>query len=448
MDDAQTLTITPSGPGRPPADEPPPAALRRPEGNEPPAASLRRPEEDEPPAPPAVLPPEPPVSPSSAEPPASPPPSPPPAELPLSELEFIGCKAVPMTWAQFRRYDGRLEVWDAQSETAWMVREPTSPTHENPSHGLAGLVALIAAVRGSPIKCYGSMDLLRRDAHGNPRRIMQADQTVYLRPWLAELLSASAMVVGEHNYPDVVLEVDHTTDVRRGKLKLYEAWGFPELWVEVPEHWVASRPRGLVPGLTIHLLEDGAYRVSPESVAFPGWRAEDIHEAMNEPAPSGRTHGILERLGRRLGAREGTGPDDDALMRSLRSQSRAEGLTEGEKKGRAKGLAEGRRKGRAEGLAEGERIGRMEGLAEGERIGRAEGLAEGERKGRVEARADTLAKLARRMLRSRGVEVSEGFLADPVFAASSEDAVFEAASACADETRFLAALRDGTRPFR
>ena len=88
----------------------------------------------------------------------------------------------------------------------------TAPELDRPSHGLAGLVALIAAVRGSPIKCYGSMDLLRRDAQGRPRRIMQADQTVYLRPWLAELLSASAMVVGEHNYPDVVLEVDHLRD--------------------------------------------------------------------------------------------------------------------------------------------------------------------------------------------------------------------------------------------
>ena len=28
--------------------------------------------------------------------------------------------------------------------------------------------------------------------------------------------------------PDVVLEVDHTTDVHRGKLALYESWGFPE----------------------------------------------------------------------------------------------------------------------------------------------------------------------------------------------------------------------------
>ena len=367
---------------------------------------------------PAALPPKPPASPlpSAAESPASPP-----AELPLSELEFTGCTAVPMTYDQLRRYDGRLEVWDAESETAWMVREPTSPTHESPSHGLAGLVERIAAVRGSSIKCYGSMDLLRRDAQGEPRRIMQADQTVYLYPRRAELLGADAMVVGRHNYPDVVLEVDHTTDVRRGKLKLYESWGFPEVWVEVPERWVASRPRGLVPGLTIHLLEDGVYRVSPESVAFPGWRAEAIHDAMNEAERSVRTNEILEGLGQVLGSRDGTGPDDDALMRSLRGQSRAEG----EHKGRA----------------EGEKKGRATGLAEGRRKGRAEGLAEGERKGRMEGRADTLARVARRMLRSRGVEVSEGFLADPVFAASSEDAVFEAAMACTDEAQFLATLR-------
>ena len=341
---------------------------------------------------PVALPPKPPASPSSAESPASLPP----AELPLSELEFTGCTAVPMTYDQLCRFDGRLEVWDAESETAWMVREPTSPTHESPSHGLAGLVERIAAVRGLSIKCFGSMDLLRRDAQGEPRRIMQADQTVYLYPRRAELLGASAMVVGRHNYPDVVLEVDHTTDVRRGKLRLYESWGFPEVWVEVPEQWVASRPRGLVPGLTIHLLEDGVYRVSPESVAFPGWRAETIHEAMNEAERSVRTNERLEGLGRRLGSRDGTGPDDDALMRSLRGQSRAEG--------------------------------------------KAEGLAEGERKGRMEGRANTLARVARRMLRSRGVEVSEGFLADPVFAASSEDAVFEAAMACADEAQFLAAI--------
>ena len=154
-----------------------------------------------------------------------------------------------------------------------------------------------------------------------------------------------------------------------------------------------------------------------ESLAFPGWKAVAIHQAMNESGRSVRTNRILEGLGRGMGEREGTGPDDDALMRSLRGQSRAEGL--------------------AEGKAEGEKKGRTKGLAEGRRQGRAEGLAEGERKGR----ADTLAKMARRMLRSRGVEVSEGFLADPAFATSSEDAVFEAALACADEAQFLAALR-------
>ena len=384
----ETLTITPSGPERSLANAP----------SAPPATSRS-----------AALPPESPVSPSSAGAPESPRPSPPPVELPLSELEFIGCKAVPMSYDQFRRYDGRLEVWDAESRTAWMVSEPTSPTHENPSHGLAGLAALIAAVRGSSIKCYGSMDLLRRDAHGKPRRIMQADQTVYLHPRRAELLGASAMVVGRHNYPDVVLEVDHTTDVRRGKLKLYESWGFPEVWVEVPEHEVASRPRGLVPGLTIRLLEDGVYRESPESVAFPGWTAEAIHEAMNEAEPSVRTHEILERLGRRLGAREGTGPDDDALMRSLRGQSRAEGLAEG----------------------------KMEGLAEGRRKGRAEGL----RKGREEGQAE----MVREMLRSRSIAVSEAFPANvPGFAESSRAAVVAAALGCGSERDFHARIASGS----
>ena len=293
-----------------------------------------------------------------------------------------------MTYAQFQRYEERLEVWDAEAETAWMVREPTSADHEIPSQGLAGLTALIAAVRGSPIACYGSMDLLVQNAHGKrgardlPRRIMQADQTVYLEPSRAELSDAGTMVVGRHNYPDVVLEVDHTTDVRRGKLKLYEAWGFPELWVEVPERWVASRPRRLVPGLTIHVLEGGAYRVSPESRAFPGWRAEAIHEAMNEAERSVRTSGILEDLGRRLGARDGTGPDDDALMRSLRNQSRAEGEARGQ------------------------------------------------------------ARMVRRMLLARGIEVSEGFPSNvPGFGESPEPAIVAAALACDSERDFHARIR-------
>ena len=72
-----------------------------------------------------------------------------------------------------------------------------------------------------------------------------------------------------------MVEVDHTTDVRRGKLGLYETWGFPE---------------------------------------------------------------VLERVGRSLGARDGTGPDDTPWLRRHRAEGRAAGRAEG----RIEGLVEGR----------------------------------------------------------------------------------------------------------
>ena len=40
------------------------------------------------------------------------------------------------------------------------------------------------------------------------------------------------MISGKLDLPSVVLEVDHTADIRRGKLRQYEAWRFPEVWVE------------------------------------------------------------------------------------------------------------------------------------------------------------------------------------------------------------------------
>ena len=162
----------------------------------------------------------------------------------------------------------------------------------------------IAVVRGSHIECYGSMDLLLRDERGEPQRIMQADESLYLHPAHARLPGA-AMVVGVDDLPDVVLEVDHTTDARRGKLALYESWGFPEVWVDVPDAPSPSRPRARRPGLTIHLLENGRYRVAAESRALPGWTAAEIHEALNEAEPSARTSAVLERVGGVLGAREG-----------------------------------------------------------------------------------------------------------------------------------------------
>ena len=245
-------------------------------------------------------------------------------------------------------------------------------------------------MRGSPIVCYGSIDLLLRDERGDPRRIMQADESVYLHPAQARLPGPSAMVVGEDDVPDVVLEVDHTTDARRGKLALYESWRFPEVWVAVPDAPSPRRPRGRRPGLTIHLLEHGGYRTASESLAFPGWKAEEIHVALNEPEPSERTSAVVERVGAALGARDGTGPDDDPLLRSQRRQ----------------------------------------GFERGHAIGRAEGVQRGR------------TQMVLQILRSRGIEVAEAFPADAeAFAAASEELLLATAFACTSEAEFLTALR-------
>ena len=240
---------------------------------------------------------------------------------------------MPLKREELSAYDGRFEYWDGDTGTAWVVAEPTTATHEQPSQRLAGLSHIIAGVRGAPIECYGTMDLLLRNARGEKWRIMQADQSVYLHPGRARL-PTEAMEIGWHDRPDVVLEVDHTTDVRRGKLGLYEAWGFPEVWVDVPEAGYApSRPAGLSPGLTIHVLEDGDYRTVTESRAFPGWTAAEIHTAMNETSLSTETGRVLRRVGQALGAREGTGPDDTPWLRMERREARAQGHAEGRAEG-------------------------------------------------------------------------------------------------------------------
>ena len=254
--------------------------------------------------------------------------------------EFPGCRTVTLKCDEIATYEGRFELWDAATETAWMVREPTSAIHEFPSHRIPALGEVIASVRGSPIACFGSMDLELLDEQGERRRLLQADQSVYLHPESARLPEARGMIVGMHDFPDVVVEVDHTTDVHRGKLWFYEEWGFPEVWVEVPERKSPSRPAGKLPGLTIHVLEGETYGTARESRAFPGWTANEIHLALNEPVRSAFTSRVLDRVGRALGAREGTGPDDTLWLRAHRREGHARGWAEGRVTGRAEGRAE------------------------------------------------------------------------------------------------------------
>jgi len=288
--------------------------------------------------------------------------------------EFPGCRAIPLTRQSLEYFEGRLEYWEASSETAWVIAEPTTVAHEGPTRRLGRLADLIAAVRGSPIESYGSMDLVLLDERGEWRRMMQADETLYLHPGRAHLPEVR-LVVGEHDLPDVVLEVDYSTDVRRGKLGLYQRWGFPEIWVEVPATYRARR----APGLTIHVREADGYRESTQSRAFPGWTATEIHAALSRERLSEATYRVLERVGRRLGALEGTGPDDSPLMRSLRGEARAA------------------------------------------------------------ARADTLAEALRSVFQVRGIGVSAGLAREAAsWPGVSQQSLISAAMSCEDETDFRA----------
>ena len=161
--------------------------------------------------------------------------------------DFPGCESFHLPVSEIDHYEGRLEFWDGVTETAWKVCEPTSIYHERPSRRLVRMAERVAALRGSAIECFGSADLVHLDAVGRKRWLMQADEVLYLRPdWMR--LHGPAIDVDADPLPEVVLEVDHTTDVRRRKLGIYKESGFPEIWVLVP--WESSVR---APGLTIHV---------------------------------------------------------------------------------------------------------------------------------------------------------------------------------------------------
>ena len=302
--------------------------------------------------------------------------------------DFPGCEPFHLPASELEGYEGRLEFWEARTETAWRVREPTTIYHERPARRLGRLAERIESLRGSRIESFGSADLARFDAAGNKLSLLQADEALYLHPRRSPV-PGPAIDVDEDPRPDVVLEVDHSTDVRRRKLGIYEAWGFPEVWVLVPPE---SRLR--TPGLDIHLLRDGRYRGAPESGAFPGWRAEEIYLALIEGPLSPRARPALERVARAMGAREGTRPEDDPITRSI--------VRRAEERGKAEGRREGRREAHA---------------------------------------ASVLA-----VLRARGIEVTPALAEDrDLFDAFPGDALIAAAAACRDETDFRRRLRDTAR---
>ncbi len=225
-----------------------------------------------------------------------------------------GCRPFPLSAAEMADYDGRYEYWEAG--IAWELRD-VSPKHERPSARLAELVGDIAKMRGRPIEMFGTADLQEHGASGARIRAAQADELVYLD---YHYDVPDVFVVGELPLPDVVFEVDLTTDIRDRKLDVYAAWGVRELWVEVPD--AEARSKRKRPGLTIHLLHGSTFQESVESVAFPTLSAREIHTALNEPSMSEATVDTVRRVGEIMGRHAGTGPEDDPFLRVERRLSR------------------------------------------------------------------------------------------------------------------------------
>ena len=253
---------------------------------------------------------------------------------PVTPDDFPGCEAVHVPRDRIEDFEGRVEYWDARSELAMIVGAGSTLHHEWPAARLAAIAERIAASRGLPIVAGGTTDLVRRDKDGEIEVLMAADQFLFVRPFAGPELP-ERIDVERDPLPDVVLEVDHSTDARRGKLGQYERWAFPEVWIDVPDAPWPGRPRSRASAATIYLLEQGAYRIAETSRAFPGFTAAEVHQAINERFMSVETVAALRRVGRLLGTAEGTGPDDDPWLKQERDESRAEGRAEGRAEARA-----------------------------------------------------------------------------------------------------------------
>ena len=239
-----------------------------------------------------------------------------------------GCRPVPLSCQEIADCEDRYEYWDADTGLAWELRD-VSAKHEEPRSRLVELVMDIGKLRGRPVSMYGTTDLQERKRDGTRVQTAQADELIYLdcsnRP-------DGVIVVGDFPLPNVVFEVDLTTDIRDRKLDVYASWGVPELWVEVPDASMPSKRKR--PGLTILVLQDGEYGQRTESVAFPTLSADEIHRALNEPWRSSFTVATMRRVGEAMGRLTGTGPGDDPLLGAERREGFEEGRRDAREEGR------------------------------------------------------------------------------------------------------------------
>ena len=100
---------------------------------------------------------------------------------PYRDEDFPGCESFHLPAGELDHYEGRLEFWDGATETAWKI--PDTPIqHERPSRQFVQVTTQVEMLRGSTIEHFGSSDLVRVDASGRKRWLMQADEVLYLHP--------------------------------------------------------------------------------------------------------------------------------------------------------------------------------------------------------------------------------------------------------------------------
>ena len=132
----------------------------------------------------------------------------------------------------------------------------------------------------------------------------RTDQSVFLHPARTRM-PRPVLTIGEQDFPDVVLEVDHATDVRRRKVPKYEGVGVPGILDR------GAGGRCAEPSAEPAVGADhppaagwGVPGMRRASRAFPGWTAVEIHAALNEDAFSARTSAVLKRVGAVLGEQQ------------------------------------------------------------------------------------------------------------------------------------------------
>ena len=76
---------------------------------------------------------------------------------------------------------------------------------------------------------------------------------------LGQAEQSCGLGLGDAALPDVVLGVDHTTDIRRRKLGIYKESGFSEIWVLVPWDSSVQAPRLAGRGFRVGMRDRGCH---------------------------------------------------------------------------------------------------------------------------------------------------------------------------------------------